>query len=332
MNKVVIGIIAFFGGYQVIKGTMTLGSLTAIMVYLSQIVHLHSSFAMFFQKIAMGLISCKRIDDILKQRPMVAKGGNKVIFKGGEIIFRDVAFGYVDKEPILNNATLDIRSGSHISIAGRSGCGKTTLLNLLLKLYEPSSGEILIDGHNIEDLDSSSLRGQIGVALQEPFLWNDTIENNIRYGKDDSLLEEVLYVAKICDVDDFVKLLPEGYQAIIGESGSKVSEGQKQKIAIARALIKRPKILILDEAFSSMDSASEEKILSNIKDNYREMTLISVSHRLSTVMSADSVCFLMGPGEIISGFHEDLLQNSKEYHDLFKAQLREPTKEALPQG
>ena len=328
-NKVVIGLITFYGGYQVIKGEMTLGSLTAIMLYIGQLIGLQSSFAEFFQNIALGLVSCQRVEEILEKKPRIIEkeDARSVIFKKGEIVFRNVSFGYKQGEPVLAGINFNIDGGSHIALIGPSGCGKTTILNLLLRLYDPWTGDIMIDGCNIKGLKFSSLRGQIGMALQEPFLWNDTIENNIRYGKPDAGKEEIIEVAKICGVDDFVSELPNEYKTIIGENACKISEGQKQRIAIARALLKKPKILILDEAFASMDSQSEDKIILRIRQLSEIPTVIVVSHRLSTVMACDLAYFFKKPDKIVINKPQQLLEKDEAFYNLFAAQLRRTAQE-----
>jgi ATP-binding cassette, subfamily B, bacterial len=322
VNKIAIGLITFFGGYQVIRGQMTLGSLTAIMLYIGQLISLESIFAMFFQDTALGLVSCRRIEKILDEKPKIfeIKQTHNAVFKNGEIVFRDVSLGYRQQEPILSNISFNIKGGSCIVLIGPSGCGKTTILNLILRLYEPWAGDILIDGYNIKNLPFSVLREQIGVALQEPFLFNDTIENNIRYGKPDASEQEIMECAKICGVDKFTTGLPGKYQFVTGESACRLSEGQKQKIAIARALIKKPKIFILDEAMSSMDLASEERIITGIKQIPEIHTIIAVSHRLSTVLRADKVYSLIKPDEIIIGKAEELFKKREDLRDLFAAQ------------
>ncbi len=323
VNRSIIGLIAFYGGYQVIKGQMSLGSLTAIMVYLSQLIGLQGQFANFFQTSALGLVSCRRLTEVLDEKPTIKeiKQPKKVRFQSGRVVFRDVSFGYRTGEPVLNKVTFDIEGGSHIAIAGSSGCGKSTLLNLLLRLYDPWSGDITIDRYKIKELSFNSLKGQIGMALQEPFLLNDTVEMNIAYGVDGISEQEIIETARICGVDDFVARLPDKYQTIIGENACKMSEGQKQKIAIARALIKKPKILILDEAFSSMDSASEEIIIKNIGQAQKNTTLIVVSHRLSTILKADLVYFFNQKGSVIIDTPQNLMANNRELLDLFSLDI-----------
>jgi len=322
VSKALIGLIAFYGGYQVIKGHMTLGSLTAIMVYLTQLIGLQGQFANFFQTTVLGLVSCQRVAEVLDEKEEISepKDAKRVVFETPDVVFRDVSFGYRIEEYVLKDITFHIEKGSHVALCGPSGYGKTTILNLLLRLYDPWEGRIFINGYDIKDLKIGSLRKQIGIVLQEPFLWNDSIENNIRYGKEDATREEIITVSQLTLVDDFVKDLPDGYKTVIGEGACKLSEGQKQKIAIARALVKNPKILMLDEASSSMDSASEEKILRNIKKTQKDATLIVVSHRLSTVLSADTVYFLNSFNSLIIGKPEDLLKTNKEFSNLFAGQ------------
>ena len=324
VNKAVIGLIAFYGGYQVISGQMTLGSLTAIMMYIGQLIGLQGSFAGLFQNIAIGLVSCERLDEILNKSPQIIEkeDSKNLIFKAGHITFKNISFGYKQRELVLSGINFEIDGGACIALVGPSGCGKSTILNLILRLYEPWAGEVLIDGHNIKNLTFSSLRGQIGIALQEPFLFNDTIENNIKYAKSNARSQEITEIAKICGVDDFVIGLPAKYQTIIGDNACKLSEGQKQKIAIARALIKKPKILILDEAMSSMDSESEEKIIAAIRQFPGILSLIIVSHRLSAVMNADKAYFLNKPDELIIAKAKELFKNNPAFYNLFAAQAK----------
>lgn len=324
-NRVIIGAITLFGGLQVIRGRITLGTLTAIMIYISQLVDLQSGVSFFFQRITLGLVSCRRLDEFVdkKSKSYIATNARRIIFKEPRIQFKRVSFGYNTGEYVLKRAEFNIERGI-IGLAGASGCGKTTILNLILKLYEPQEGEIFVDGYSIGDLDAFSLRRQIGVALQEPFLWNDSIGNNIGYGTDKASQEDIAEISKLVGVDDFVRALPKGYDTHIGESACKLSQGQKQKIAVARALIKRPKILILDEAMSSMDSLSEERIVSQMKGMSEIYTTIIVSHRLSTVLACDLVYFLKGRTEpIIVGSPEALMEKDEAFHNLFANQTRE---------
>lgn len=322
LNRVIIGLISFYGGYQVIKGEMTLGSLTAIMVYLSQLIGLQGSFAWFFQKVALGFISCERIKEVLDIEIQGVDSGSakEAKFNQGRIEFKDVSFSYRENKAVLDRINFVIEGGGYIAFTGPSGCGKTTILNLILRLYDSYRGEIIIDGFDIRGVKLGPLLEQTGMVLQEPFLWNDTIENNIRYGKLNANETEIVEAARVCGIDDFVKQLPDKYKTVIGENACKLSEGQKQKIAIARALIKKPKILILDEAMASMDSESEEKIIANIRQIPEISTVIFVSHRLSTVKMADKVYYLRDSGEMIVLNPEEMLRENQHFRDLFAAQ------------
>ncbi len=321
-NKIIVGLVGLYGGYQVIKGNLTLGSLTAITVYIYQLMGLPAEFSAFFHSASFGLISCQRINAILEEKLEAGEisGAQAAVFPKGEIVFQNVSFGYFPQQFVLKQMAFSIPGGCHIALVGPSGCGKTTLLNLLVRLYEPWEGKIIIDTWNIRKLKLHSLRKQVGFALQEPFLWNRSIENNIKYGKEEASKEEILAAARLTGIDDFARDFPQGYETIIGEDASKISEGQKQRIAIARALLKNPKILILDEALSSIDSAGEEKIISGIKERHKDLTLITVSHRLSTVMSADLAYYFFRPDQMLVDKPQNLCAYNKEFARLFSGQ------------
>jgi len=321
-SKVIIGLIACYGIYEVIKGKMTLGTYSAIMVYLAQLVGLQGQAAHFFQTTTMGLISCRRIAQILDEtKEATQEKAAKIIFsKKRDLNFKNISFGYRKQEYILKNISFDIKGAGHMALVGPSGCGKTTILNLILRLHEPWEGQILMDGRDIKSIDPKALKEQMGVALQEPFLWNDTVENNIKYGNEKATREEIINIGRIIGMEEFIRDLPLGYATMIGENACKISEGQKQRIAIARALIKNPAILILDEAMSSMDSESEEKILVSLKEFRNNMTIIAVSHRLSAVMRAEKVCYLKSADRMVIDTPQSLLRDDQDFTRLFAGQ------------
>ena len=324
LNKVISGIIALYGGYQVIKGTMTLGSLSAVMIYLTQLMGLISSIGNFHETITINSISRQRLAEILDTKPDIQDTDGAVDYRilQGSIEFREVWFGYKKDEFILRGINFSIEPGSKIALVGPSGCGKTTLLTLILRLYEPKEGAILIDRFDIKDMKLKSLKSQIGIALQEPFLWNDTIANNILYGTEDAGREEIIEAARLAEAHNFTLNLPKQYDSIIGEMACKISEGQKQRIAIARTIIKRPKILMLDETMSSLDSETEDKITDNIRNEFKDSTVLIVSHRLSTVKKMDLVYFLESPSHMQIGTHEELIKRSTKYRELFASQIQ----------
>ncbi len=321
----VTGLIVFYGGYQVIKGQMSLGTLMAIMVYLSQLIALQGQIAMFFQESVSGVISCERIAKILDEEDRINQlpGAREADFKSYDISFNQVSFGYRQGKYIIKDLSFNIKSGKHIALVGPSGCGKTTLLNLVLRLYNPWHGQICIDGVDLKELKINSLRQQIGIVLQEPFLWNDSIKNNICYGMGNVSGAQIDEVVRIAGINEFAFNLPLGYDTVIGENACKISEGQKQRIAIARALIKSPRILIFDEAFSSLDSASEEKILTTIKDVYQDTSIIIVSHRLSSLAKTETVYYLKDPNTIIIDSFKNLQLSNDEFRKVFVGQSEE---------
>ncbi len=323
LRRLVLGVLSLYGGYQIIKGNMSLGSLTAIMIYSSQLIYLQGALSGEFEQLSLGSISCGRVSQILDTKPdIVDKEDAKVIdLSKADIEFENVTFGYQESTLVLKDLSFHIKHGSFIALVGFSGCGKTTLLSLILRLYDVKEGKILIGGCDIKDINSDSLKSQIGMALQEPFLWNDTIANNIRYGKEGATFVEIEHAAKAAQIHQFIASLPKGYDTNIGEMASKISQGQKQRLAIARALIKKPAVIILDEAMSSLDSQTEERIIENLKSEFRTSTLIVVSHRLSTAKNMDLVYFLEAPGKMEVASHQRLLDNSPAYKDLFSAQI-----------
>lgn len=323
--RLITGLIIFLAGYLVVKEKISLGSLSAITLYLNNLVGLHSNFALFLEHLEFNLISLKRIDKILETEPLIRDfpgSKNIALTFGPKIEFKNVTFGYSEKL-VLSTLNFEIPPATHIALVGPSGCGKTTIINLILRLYEPWSGSVLIDGYDLRGIKLNSLKKQIGVALQEPQLWNSSIEDNIRYGCKSASEEKIRQVAKLTLVEEFVEMFPQKYDTPVGEMACKISDGQKQKIAIARALIKEPKILILDEAMSSMDSNSEKIIINNIKREFKKLTIISVSHRLSTVLAAELVYYLISPDRIIIDSPKNMSEHEPNFRRLFALEKTE---------
>lgn len=323
LNKIISGIIALYGGYQVIKGNLTLGSLTAIMIYLTQLIGLLYSIAAFYQAIIVNSVTRQRLGEILDIKPGIydSKEAGPYQIQSGRIEFKDISFGYKKDSLVLDGMSFLIEPASKIALVGPSGCGKTTILSLILRLYEQAKGTVLLDGIDTRKIKLESLKSRIGIALQEPFLWNDTIANNISYGAEQPTYEDVVKFARLAEADNFIMNFPDRYDSVIGEMACKLSEGQKQRLAIARAMIKRPKILILDEAMSSLDSETEDKIVDNIKRKFKDSTIIVVSHRFSTARKMDLVYFLESPSEIKVATHEELVAENPRYVELFASQI-----------
>ena len=323
LNKVLSGFIALYGGYLVIKGGMTLGSLTAIMIYLTQLIGILKSIGEFYRNVTINSVSFSRISEIMDIKPSICDAEEAVSYriKKGKIEFKDVSFGYEKDNVILKGINFLIEPAAKIALVGLSGCGKTTILSLILRLYEEAEGIITIDGIDIRKIKLESLKSQIGIALQEPFLWNDTVANNILYGAEYAAYEDMIKSAKVAEAHDFVMNLPKQYDTAIGEMACKLSEGQKQRIAIARTVIKRPKTLILDEAMSSIDSETEDKVIDNILRDFKNSTVIVVSHRSSVVKKMDLVYFLESLHHMEVGTHQALIERNLKYRELFASQI-----------
>ncbi|UCC95151.1 MAG: ABC transporter ATP-binding protein, partial [Candidatus Omnitrophota bacterium] len=325
LQKIISGIIALYGGYQVIRGTMTLGSLTAIMIYLTQFIGYLKSVGELYQITVVNSVVRSRLAEILDIRPHIydAEDAGPYHIKKGTVEFREVYFGYKENNLVLRNMSFLVEPQAKIALVGLSGSGKTTILYLILRLYQQQKGAVFIDGVDTRKIKLESLKSQVSIALQDSLLWNDTIMNNISYGAESATGDDVIRAAQLAHAHDFIMKLSNQYDSVIGERACKISEGQKQRIAVARTLIRKPKVLILDEAMSSLDSETEDKIVDNIKKEFKDSTAIIVSHRLSTVKKMDFVYFLENPGKMDIGTHSSLLLQNKNYRELFASQIEE---------
>jgi subfamily B ATP-binding cassette protein MsbA len=287
----------WYGAHQAIRGEITIGSLIGFSIYLTQIFNSLTNLAEIFTSLQKVCGVSERIFEILDTKSDVKELPTAIALNNirGSIEFRNVSYGY-DKEDsqklVLDNINFKIEEREKIALVGASGIGKTTIVNLLLRFYELQKGEILIDDINIKNIKISSLREQIGVVLQEPILFNTTIKENIRYGKLDAKDEEIVESAKIANAHSFIINLPDKYDTIVGDKGCRLSVGERQRICIARAIIKNPKILILDEPTSSIDREGEEKVFEAIKNVMQDRTTIIISHRESILKYVDRVLYL----------------------------------------
>lgn len=271
----------------------------------------------------INLISgIERINDVLAQEPFIEDVEHPVdLDVQGEIEFKHATFGYKSYQPVLEDLNLTIRKGEMIGIVGASGTGKSTLINLIMRLYEVDDGNLLVDGYDIKEIRSDKFHSQIGVVLQETFLFSGTILNNIRFSRPDATYEEVIRAAKMANAHEFISKTPDGYNTYVGEKGYNLSGGERQRIAIARAILNEPNLLILDEATASLDTESEymiQKALERLTDG---RTTFAIAHRLSTLKNADRLIVIDGHQVAEVGSHEELIRKRGIYYRLVKAQM-----------
>ena len=275
--------------------------------------------------VQQGLVSYQRIKDVLECQPQVMDSpeARPLPSINGHVKFEKVSFCYDDAKSVLEDVNFEVKPTEMVAIVGLSGSGKTTIINLISRFYEPTAGKILIDGTDIREVSMDSLRSQIGLVTQELILFNDTVRNNIAYGLEEIPLEKIIETAKAAEAHDFIEELPKGYDSIIGEKGALLSSGQRQRLAIARALIKNPPILILDEATSALDSESERLIQAALANVLKDRTAIVIAHRLSTIRNANKI-LVVDRGRIIeSGTHQQLCQRDGIYKKLNDLQFPE---------
>lgn len=328
-----VSAIVFYGGLQVINGNSTPGTFFSFIAGLFMLYEPIKRINEANMTIQEGVAAGERIFELLDTSPEVIDGPNAQPLEGveEEILFDRVTFAY-DNEPILNEVTLRIRVGEAVAIVGESGVGKSTLLDLLPRFYDVSSGAVLIDGKDVRDLTQRSLRDKIGIVTQQTILFDDTVRNNIAYGRPDLPLEKVMEAAKAAHAHDFIAALPQGYDSQIGEDGIKLSGGERQRIAIARALLKDPPILILDEATSNLDSDSEKAVQEALEELMKGRTTLVVAHRLSTIRNVDRIYVLVSGQVAEEGSHDDLLARNGEFARIYNLQfaIDDSSREDIP--
>lgn len=321
MYLVVAGIL-LAGSFEVGKGATTPGAIMAAITYTTQLLNGILMLVMLFQNISKGTASWKRVKEILHSAPDLSDGTfDGKTEKQGEIEFCDVSFSYPGtNEKILSHINFSVHKGETVAIMGATGCGKTTMVNLLMRFYDIDSGEICINEQNIKDMKREELRKNIAIVLQDTVLFSDTLRSNLKYGKEDATEEELENAVAMSHCSDLLRHLPKGYDTVLTGAGSNISQGQRQLIAIARAFVADPKILIFDEATSNVDTRTEKAIQTAMQKIMQGRTSIVIAHRLSTIRDSDLIV-VMDHGKIIeSGTHEALLEQKGKYYELYRTQ------------
>lgn len=308
--------------YEVTYGKMTLGDFVLINAFMMQLFIPLNFLGFVYREIRGSLANIEHMFDLMLKKPKVEDNddADTLTLSDAEIKFTGVSFAYDIKRPIIKNISFTIKSGQKVAVVGESGSGKSTLVKLLFRFYDCDSGKITIDGQNIRQVTQHSLRKNIGIVPQDTVLFNDTLFANVNYGAPEANEEMVNKAFKLAHLSDFVSRLPDGEKSMVGERGLKLSGGEKQRVAIARTILKNPRILVFDEATSSLDSQSEQAILSAIKEVAEHRTSLVIAHRLSTIVDADNI-IVMQQGEIVEqGTHQDLLVKKGHYHKMWQLQ------------
>jgi len=324
MSNANIAILAGLGGWMTVQGLATVGTIATFIGYSRRFASPLRQLADLYNQIQSALAGAERVFEILDEPTETEDPPDAVVLRAarGELAFEGVSFGYVPGVPVIRDVSLHAQPGQTIALVGPTGAGKTTLVNLLTRFYDVDEGAIRVDGHDVRQVTRESLRRQLGIVLQDTFLFSDTVMENIRYGRLDATDDEVIAAATIANADQYIRRLPEGYQTRLSERASNLSQGQRQLLAIARAVLADPRILILDEATSSVDTRTEAHIQAALLELMKGRTSLVIAHRLSTIRQAD-LLLVIDQGRIVErGTHDELLAQRGFYHRLYMSQFK----------
>ena len=325
---VTIILIIYVGGQKVFSDpTFKVGEVSAALTYIMQILMAVMNMGMLFQHVARASASAKRILEVLDTKPEIVSGTLEENVEG-VIEFKNVEFKYLqNSEAVLEDISFKLNKGDTLAILGATGSGKSTIVNLIPRFYDVTNGEILIDGNNIKEYNIKYLRENIAVVLQKAEMFSGTIKDNIRWGKKDATDEEIIEAAKIAQADSFITKFSDGYDTIIGEKGSTLSGGQKQRISIARAILKKPKVLIFDDATSAIDLKTESNLYKALRETLKDTTFILVAQRVASAKSAGKILVLEDGKVSGIGTNDELLKTNEVYQDIYYSQLKKEENE-----
>ena len=324
VNGLVYALVGIVGAIFVIINPVgfQIGQLSSFLSYANQYTKPFNEISGVISEVQSAFASFKRVVTLLEEPNEVDEGTNEIVLPIDKVEFRHVEFSYVKEQQLITDFNLTIKQGQKVAIVGPTGCGKTTMINLLLRYYDPVSGGIYIDDVNTLDIKKNSLRKAYGLVLQDTWIFRGTVRENIAYAKPEATLEEVIEAAKLAHAHSFIKRLPDGYDTVIGEGGINLSGGERQRLAIARALVQKTEIILFDEATSALDNETQANIKKAIDNMKNEYTILIIAHRLSTVIDCDRILFL-DEGKIkAEGTHKELLSNCKNYRSLYEAELK----------
>ncbi len=324
VNSTVYALVALLGAFLCINypALLSVGMLSSFLAYSTQYTKPFNEISGVVTELQNSIACAERVFKLIESPTLKEQADTKTEQFKGNIEFKNVSFSYTDDKPLIKNFNLSVRSGQRIAIVGPTGCGKTTLINLLMRFYEVKEGEILIDGVNINDISRHTLRTSFGMVLQDTWLSAGTIRENIAFGKPDATIDEIKASAKAAHAHSFIRRLPNGYDTVISEDGGSLSQGQKQLLCIARVILCIPEMLILDEATSSIDTKTEMRIQKTFSSMMEGRTSFIVAHRLSTIMEADKILVMKDGNIIEQGTHKELLQNNGFYCELYNSQFK----------